>query len=520
MSLTAAPPLDGLGADGVGDPALENACHSPPTLTRVGPHPYNARFPELETGPKSMTFHEAGLQILETAGRPLSYQEITSLAIQQGLLSHVGQIPEQTMRQRLAALARRSRNRRVAVVGPDQFALTDWGLPEDAGALTQLETLETPDEGPPRRGKERHPPITPPRGGRSGEGREGKDAFGRRRRKRLPPLSEVAFEILSEAHKPLSLEEILARARERELVGEELGADVLSSAIAEENRRRAEAGRRPAFLVTESGNVEIIEGPAEPAEREAEAAGRRGPPTRWAQQATEARRNATRLTRRKLADLDAGGLERVAAQLLERSGYRDCRAVKRSGREGSLLTARRKLGLTEFRFAVRLAPNGVDVGREEIRELRRDMLLHGAHAAMVLGPGDVGREARAEALIVGQPLVSLLCGEALAEELVLRQVGVQLIEIAFVDDVFWKSIRRAPAVPSLEPVASVPPPAQPPVEAPPAAQGGSATVAEWATPIQLTQPVEAEVGAPTETEPSAEAEGSAAEAVADEGEGE
>jgi hypothetical protein len=194
-----------------------------------------------------MTFHEAGLQILESAGRPLSYQEITLLAIQQGLLSHVGQIPEQTMRERLAALARRSRNRKVAVVGPDQFALTDWGLPEDTAALTQLEAPETPDEGVPRRGKERHPPITPPRGGRS-EGRgDGKDAFGRRRRKRLPPLSEVAFDILSEAHKPLSLDEILARARERELVGEELGPDILSTAIAEENRRRADAGRRPAF---------------------------------------------------------------------------------------------------------------------------------------------------------------------------------------------------------------------------------------------------------------------------------
>jgi restriction endonuclease Mrr len=463
-----------------------------------------------------MTFHEAGLQILETAGHPLSYQEITAQAIQQGLLSHVGQIPEQTMRQRLAALARRSRNRRVAVVGPDQFALTDWGLPEDTAALTQLEAPETPDEGPARRGTERHPPITPPRGGRS-EGRgDGKDAFGRRRRKRLPPLSEVAFEILSEAHKSLSLEEILARARERELVGEELGADTLSSAIAEENRRRAEAGRRAAFVVSESGQVEIIEGPAETSDRDGEgSAGRRQPPTRLAQQAVESRRNATRLIRRRVAELDSGSLERIAAQLLERSGYRDCRAVKRAGREGSLLTARRKLGLTEFRFAIRLAPNGLDVGREEIRELRREMVAHGAHAGMVLGPGDVGREGRAEALLVGQPLVTLLCGDALADELVLRQVGIQLIEVVQIDDFFWKTLRRSPAVPSSEPVAALAVPATAPSASPPAPSPSSSgvessgIVAEWAVPIQLTQAISpaAEAGeAPVEA-PEADGDG-------------
>ena len=133
----------------------------------------------------------------------------------------------------------------------------------------------------------------------------------------------------------------------------------------------------------------------------------------------------------------------------------------------------------------------MDLGREEIRELRREMLLQGAHAAMVLGPGDVGREARAESLIVGQPLVTLLCGEALAEELVLRQVGVQLVEIAFVDDVFWKTLRRSPAVPSLEPVASAPPPTALPLEAAPGAPAStSGVIAEWATPIQLTQAVE------------------------------
>jgi hypothetical protein len=244
-----------------------------------------------------------------------------------------------------------------------------------------------------------------------------------------------------------------------------------------------------------------------------------------AQQAVEGRRNAVRSTRRRLAELDAGGLERVAAQLLERSGYRDCRVAKRAGREGSLMTARRKLGLTEFRFAIRLVPNGVEVSREVVRDLRRDMVLQGAHAAMVLGPGDVGRDARAEALIVGQPLVSLLCGDSLAEELVLRQVGVQLIEIAYVDDAFWKTLRRSPAVPSIEPpTIATPAAAAPAVEAPvgPSESAGSSVVAEWATPIQLTQAIETAPAEPPATSPEAGAESPAAdgEAIEDEGEGE
>jgi hypothetical protein len=328
----------------------------------------------------------------------------------------------------------------------------------------------------------------------------------------------VAFDILSEAHKPLTLDEILARARERELVGEELAATTLATAIAEENRRRTDSGRRPAFTISEAGTVEIIEGPPEaPPERDGE---RRPAANRWAQQINDARRNATRLTRRRVAELDAGGLERLAAQLLERSGYRDCRAVKRAGREGSLLTARRKLGLTELRFAIRLAPNGIEVSRELVRELRRDMLLHGAHAAIVMSPGDVGREARAEALIVGQPLVTLLCGEALAEELVLRQVGSQLVEICYFDDGFWKTLRRSPAVPGGEPRVE---PGSEPVrepeaqeakadaqpdgraEAPPAG-AGSSTVAEWATPADAVpatpEGVAIAVAAPVEAPPA------------------
>ena len=84
-----------------------------------------------------MTFYEAALRVLESEGRPLHFLEITEKSIAQNLLSHVGKMPEQTMLSRLAAMARRTRDRRVMVTAKDTFALTDWALPEDAEALAQ-----------------------------------------------------------------------------------------------------------------------------------------------------------------------------------------------------------------------------------------------------------------------------------------------------------------------------------------------------------------------------------------------
>src|SRR5262249_3933265 len=68
---------------------------------------------------KAMTFYEAALRILETEGRPLHFLEITEKSIAQNLLSHVGKMPEQTMLSRLAAMAKRTRDRRVMVTARD-----------------------------------------------------------------------------------------------------------------------------------------------------------------------------------------------------------------------------------------------------------------------------------------------------------------------------------------------------------------------------------------------------------------
>src|SRR5690348_4684595 len=149
-----------------------------------------------------MTFYEAALRILESEGRPLHFLEITEKSIAQNLLSHVGKTPEQTMLSRLAAMARRARDRKVMVTAKDTFALVDWSLPEDAEALAQTGVPEpNPEEAlPPLRPPERHPEprIDNVKGGGRTERRHhrSEEDEPHRKRRRFPPISEVAYEVL------------------------------------------------------------------------------------------------------------------------------------------------------------------------------------------------------------------------------------------------------------------------------------------------------------------------------------
>src|SRR5438477_482815 len=74
-----------------------------------------------------MTFTEAAAEVLRQAGKPLHYKEITELAIEKNLLSHVGKSPEVTMGARLAALLKKEdKTNPIVRVKPGVFALRDW----------------------------------------------------------------------------------------------------------------------------------------------------------------------------------------------------------------------------------------------------------------------------------------------------------------------------------------------------------------------------------------------------------
>lgn len=74
-----------------------------------------------------MTFTEAAAEVLRLAGKPMHYKEITELAIEKNLLSHVGKSPEVTMGARLAALLKKEdKTQPIVRVKPGVFALREW----------------------------------------------------------------------------------------------------------------------------------------------------------------------------------------------------------------------------------------------------------------------------------------------------------------------------------------------------------------------------------------------------------
>lgn len=74
-----------------------------------------------------MTFTEAATEVLRIAGKPLHYKEITELAIEKNLLSHVGKSPEVTMGARLAALLKKEdKENPIIRVKPGVFGLREW----------------------------------------------------------------------------------------------------------------------------------------------------------------------------------------------------------------------------------------------------------------------------------------------------------------------------------------------------------------------------------------------------------
>jgi hypothetical protein len=74
-----------------------------------------------------MTFIEAAAEVLRQAGKPLHYKEITELAIEKNLLSHVGKTPEVTMSHRLtAAIKKDDHDIPIVKVKPGIFALREW----------------------------------------------------------------------------------------------------------------------------------------------------------------------------------------------------------------------------------------------------------------------------------------------------------------------------------------------------------------------------------------------------------
>ncbi|MDC0707909.1 HTH domain-containing protein [Stigmatella sp. ncwal1] len=426
-----------------------------------------------------MTFYEAALRILESEGRPLHFLEITEKSIAQNLLSHVGKTPEITMLSRLAAMARRTRDRKVVVTSKDTFALVDWALQEDLEALAQTGVVEpNPEEDlPPLRPAERHPEPRTDNVRATGRGSERKrrrdEEEDRGRKRRFPPLPEVVFEILSEAGSGLRVEQLIERSRSRELAAEDLTVEAVLTALLEDNQRRIDAGRRPQFSFNKQSSEVLLERAGSPSEapplelqaafaaalgipleggrpilsRPAAPAGAGEPlvdPVVLATLKTtlkDVRRSVARGLRKRLGELEVGTFEKSVVKMMHALHFRELKVAKRS-KEGPLLTARKREGSVELRYAVRLLKGTSTVDRKMVQELRRDLGHYSAQVGLLVSAGEARGDARTEAQASGA-LVMLWCGDALGEKFLEAKTAVTItqVEMFDIDERFFETAK-------------------------------------------------------------------------------
>jgi ribonuclease E len=448
-----------------------------------------------------MTFTEAAVEVLRRAGKPLHYKDIAEIAVRENLLSHVGQDPEVTMGQRLAAMAKRDDERKVVAVTPDgTFALVEWSIAAEQVVEPVAPPLHPADDGDALyRPREREPrPITVQARRRMEAlqtvAEEGEDERKRGQR-RFPPPAEVVFEWLAHRQSGAPISELSDALFKKNLLSEALVRDHASlvQALLEDNRRRTEAGRKPAFIV-DGERVTLVEFPppsALPDEARSSHTGL-GRPMTAAQLVAEGRRAVVRALRRRVADLETAGFEQLCSQLLEKMGMRDVRVAKRS-KEGPLYLARQRRGVSDLRTAVKLVRGSREIGRADVQELRKDLAHYSAQIGLVLGAGEAGRDARAEASAAGQPPVALYAGDALAEELVAQRVGVtvQVVELADVDEAFFAGAAKAPAAHRERrerPAEERPEKTEPAEPVPPAAAASSVDTPEQAVAAALPSP--------------------------------
>lgn len=104
---------------------LRRASQNPSALVEpAGPRSWRLKRAKVLDHPMSM--RQAALAILEKAGRPLHYREITRRAIRAGLLSSGGRTPAYTLRARIGDDIHRNPDSPFVRVGDGTYALKAW----------------------------------------------------------------------------------------------------------------------------------------------------------------------------------------------------------------------------------------------------------------------------------------------------------------------------------------------------------------------------------------------------------
>ena len=136
-----------------------------------------------------------------------------------------------------------------------------------------------------------------------------------------------------------------------------------------------------------------------------------------------------------------GTFEKSVVKMMHALHFRELKVAKRS-KEGPLLTARKREGSVELRYAVRMLKGNASIDRKMVQELRRDLSHYSAQVGLLVSAGDVRGDARTEAQASGA-LVMLWCGDALGEKFLEAKTAVTVtqVELFDIDERFFEAAR-------------------------------------------------------------------------------
>ena len=362
---------------------------------------------ERRTEPASVNAIDAAEAVLHDAASPLSYQEITKRALEQGLWQTKGATPEATINARLATdIKTNGPNSRFQRVRPGVFALRVWGLPE-ANPRKAKDSSETPQ-------REAQPasPVNPVQAGPVTS--EAEPA----RRLSFNDAAEAVLERFGK-QKPMHYRVITHKILELGLVNTqgETPEATLYAQLLTETKRRAKRGDPPRFVMHGKGLVGLA---------------------KWdsgslAYQIEQHNEQVRRKLHSRLLEMPPADFEALIGQLLVVLGFDDVEVTARSGDGGIDVRGTLVVGdVIRTRMAVQVKRWKRNVQAQIVQQVRGSLGTH--EQGLIVTTSDFSTGACSEAERPNAVPVALMKGEQLVKLLVendigIRRTGYDLIEL-------------------------------------------------------------------------------------------
>jgi restriction system protein len=331
-----------------------------------------------------MNFLDAAYHVLQNAGEPLHYREITRRALAQELIQSKGKTPEATMRAQLGSSVKQAAESGppspFCQAGRGMWTLAEW----------EEEVPVAPEVGVPS------PPVEPER--------------------QYLSYKEAAVQVLEEAAQPLHYREIARRSVDEELINPQgltpeatMGAQLYSDIKRRGSESLFRRERRGVFGLAEweKGTRGIV------------------------RQVARQRREVKRGLLEALREMAPEEFEQLVGRLLGAMGYENIEVTRRSSDGGVDVLAEIEVGVLRLRAAVQVKRLKGNVQRPVVSQLRGDMALWDVDQGMIITTGGFSGGAKQVARLRNVTPITLIDGEQLTDLLVEQGIGVRkdLVEV-------------------------------------------------------------------------------------------